>query len=109
MSWCADFGFPGDALAMLLIAADVVRILSGLKHPNILQVSTIAAAPGTISPSGTAHRLTRFMRFSLRPHPHPPVWNVTLNSAADAVHVAPFLCGLLAHSSTSMSQFPPRG
>ena len=36
------------------------------------------------------------------------VWNHTSDSTDDSVHVAPFAHGLLAHSSTSMSQLPPR-
>ena len=39
-------------------------------------------------------------------HVHWYAWNEIGASTVDSVHVAPFVHGVLAHSSTSMSQFP---
>merc|ERR1712023_246576 len=41
-------------------------------------------------------------------HVHWYAWNDTVVSTVESVHVAPFLHGLLLHSSTSMSQLPPK-
>ena len=41
-------------------------------------------------------------------HVHWYAWNDTVVSTVDSVQVAPFLHGLLLHSSTSMSQLPPK-
>ena len=74
--------------------------------PPRASVSELTITVHSVSnPAMWSYTHTPFANYAT--HVHWYVWNDTSDSTADSVHVAPFAHGLLAHSSTSMSQLPP--